>query len=119
MVGVEKLRVPISYLASLFTAGNEDKVIDVFKKLHAVRVSRRDSTVGDVTETQLNTCMNEAGYDTDTANAVYRLTSLCTYEERFVVPAAHREESIEMLESTNDFKGNTGFGFKERPARGL
>ncbi len=28
-------------------------------------------------------------------------------------------ESIEMLEATADAKGETGFGFKERPARGL
>ena len=32
---------------------------------------------------------------------------------------AHREESIEMLEATAEFKGENGFGFKERPARGL
>ena len=119
LVGIEKLRVPISYLASLFTAGNEGKVVDVFKKLHAVRVSRRGTTVGDVSEEQLSTCMNEAGFDTQVADAIYRLTSLCTYEQRFVVPAAHREESIEMLENTGDFKGSTGFGFKEKPKRGL
>src|SRR5690606_31682927 len=47
LAGVEKLRVPIRYLSSLFTAGYDDKVIDVFKKLHAVSVSRRDTTVKD------------------------------------------------------------------------
>ena len=119
LAGVEKLRVPIRYLSSLFTAGNDDKVIDVFKKLHAVRVSRRDTTVKDVTDKQLNTVMNEASIDVDTANAIFRLTSLATFEERFVIPAAHREEAIEMLENTGDYKGSTGFGFKEKPARGL
>lgn len=113
LAGVEKLRVPIRYLSSLFTAGNDDKVIDVFKKLHAVRVSRRDTTVKDVTDKQLNTVMNEAGMDVHTANAIFRLTSLATFEERFVIPAAHREEAIEMLENTGDYKGSTGFGFKE------
>ena len=119
LAGVEKLRVPIRYLSSLFTAGNDQKVIDVFKKLHAVRVSRRDTTVKDVTEKQLSTVMNEAGMDVHTANAIFRLTSLATFEERFVIPAAHREEAIEMLENTGDYKGSTGFGFKEKPARGL
>lgn len=119
LTGVEKLRVPIRYLSSLFTAGNDQKVIDVFKKLHAVRVSRRDTTVKDVTEKQLNMVMNEAGMDVHTANAIFRLTSLATFEERFVIPAAHREEAIEMLENTGDYKGSTGFGFKEKPARGL
>jgi nitrate reductase beta subunit len=119
LTGVEKLRVPIRYLSSLFTAGNDEKVIDVFKKLHAVRVSRRDTTVKDVTEKQLNTVMSEANMDVHTANEIFRLTSLATFEERFVIPAAHREEAIEMLENTGDYKGSTGFGFKEKPARGL
>lgn len=119
LAGVEKLRVPIRYLSSLFTAGNDDKVIDVFKKLHAVRVSRRNTTVNDVTEKQLNSVMNDANMNVDTANAIFRLTSLATFEERFVIPAAHREEAIEMLENTGDYKGSTGFGFKETPARGL
>ena len=39
--------------------------------------------------------------------------------KRFVIPPAHREESIEMLEATADAKGETGFGFKLKPARGL
>ncbi len=80
---------------------------------------RRDTTVKDVTDKQLNTVMNEAEIDVDTANAIFRLTSLATFEERFVIPAAHREEAIEMLENTGDYKGSTGFGFKEKPARGL
>jgi len=36
-----------------------------------------------------------------------------------VIPPAHREESIEMIEATADVKGETGFGFKMKPARGL
>ena len=117
--GVEKLRVPIRYLSSLFTAGNDEKVIDVFKKLHAVRVSRRDTTTKDVKEEQLKKVMSEAKMDIHEANAIFRLTSLATFEERFVIPAAHREEAIEMLENTGDAKGSTGFGFKEKPVRGL
>ena len=37
----------------------------------------------------------------------------------FISAAGHREEAMEMLESTADQKGSTGFGFKETPARGL
>ncbi len=113
------MRVPIRYLSSLFAAGNDNKIIEVFKRLHAVRVSRRDTTVKDVTETQLNKVMSEANMDIHEANEIFRLTSLATFEERFVVPAAHREEAIEMLENTGDVKGNTGFGFKMKPERGL
>lgn len=54
------------------------------------------------------------------ADAIYQLTSLAKFDDRFVIPAAHREQAIEMLEFTGDRKGNVGFGFKEGTAqRGL
>jgi nitrate reductase / nitrite oxidoreductase, beta subunit len=117
--GIEKQRLPMKYLASLFTAGDTDKVSAVMKKLLAVKVHRRETTVGDYDKDELNRVMTVADLDGHTANAIYRLTSLATFDERFVIPPAHREESIEMLEATADFKGETGFGFKERPSRGL
>jgi nitrate reductase beta subunit len=53
------------------------------------------------------------------ADDIYRLTSLAKFEDRFVIPPAHREESIEMLEATQERKGNAGFGFIKKPKRGL
>jgi nitrate reductase beta subunit len=54
------------------------------------------------------------------ADDIYYLTSLAKFDDRFVIPAAHREQAIEMMEFTGDKKGNTGFGFKEGTAeRGL
>ena len=117
--GIERSRVPMQYLASLFTAGNETMVKDVLKKLMAVRYSRRNDTVGDLTEEEMNKAMNEVGLDIHQANEIYRLTALATFNERFVIPPAHREQAIEMMENTADYKGSTGFGFKEKPARGL
>jgi nitrate reductase beta subunit len=52
------------------------------------------------------------GLTAEIADAIYRLTSLVKYDERFVIPPAHREEAIEMIESTDDRKGNAGFGEK-------
>lgn len=117
--GVESNRLPMKYLASLFSAGNTTKIVDVMKRLMAVRLHRRGVTVGDLNTAEIAASMKEVNMNEDTANAIFRLTSLATFEERFVIPPAHREESIEMLENTADVKGNTGFGFKEKPARGL
>lgn len=117
--GVEKNRLPMRYLASLFSAGNTDKIVEVMQRLMAVRKHRRGTTVGDMNKGEIANSLKEAGIDADTADAIFRLTSLATFDERFVIPPAHREESIEMLENTADVKGNTGFGFKERPQRGL
>lgn len=117
--GVESNRLPMKYLASLFSAGNTGKIVEVMKRLMAVRLHRRDVTVGDLNKAEISNAMKEAQINGETADAIFRLTSLATFDERFVIPPAHREESIEMLENTADVKGNTGFGFKERPARGL
>lgn len=117
--GVDKNRLPMKYLASLFSAGNTDKIVDVMKRLMAVRLHRRGVTTGDISKEEISSAMDEVNINADMADAIFRLTSLATFDERFVIPPAHREESIEMLENTADVKGNTGFGFKERPVRDL
>lgn len=116
--GIDATRLPIKYLASLFSAGNTGKIVEVLKRLMAVRMHRRGVTVGDMKQEEISAAMQEIGLSGKTADDIFRLTTLATFDERFVIPAAHREESIEMLENTADVKGNTGFGFKERPARG-
>ena len=109
----------MKYLASLFTNGDTDKVREVYDKLMAVKQHRRNITVGDLPKDKVEELMKTAKMSATAANAIFRLTSLATFEERFVIPPAHREESIEMLEATADHKGEAGFGFKEKPARGL
>ncbi|MFN8258067.1 MAG: nitrate reductase subunit beta [Bacteroidales bacterium] len=115
----EDTRIPIKYLASLFTAGDTEKVKEVLRKLMAVRYHRRKVTVNDLEESEVAGIMEKTGLDDETADAIFRLTSLVKFNERFVIPAAHREEAMELLESTGDVKGNTGFGFLEKPERGL
>ena len=44
---------------------------------------------------------------------MFYLTALAKFDNRFVIPAAHREHAIEMLEFTGDKRGSVGFGFKE------
>lgn len=117
--GVETSRLPMKYLASLFTAGDEEKVRNVLRKLLAVKIHRRDATVGDLPKEEVEEALSIGRTNAGEADAIFRLTSLATFNERFVIPPAHREESIEMIEATADVKGETGFGFKMKPARGL
>lgn len=117
--GIDQYRLPMKYLASLFTAGNEEKVKDVLKKLLAVKIHRRDATVGDLPQQEVEEALQMGKTSRKEADNIYQLTSLATFDERFVIPAAHREESIEMMQATADTKGDTGFGFKSTPARGL
>lgn len=110
---IDQARFPLKYLASLFSAGDEGKVKDRLKKLMAVRIYRRWKTVGDISEQKAMEVLREVGYTPEMAEDVYTLTSLAKFDQRFVIPAAHREYAIEMLEFTGDRKGNAGFGFKE------
>ena len=45
------------------------------------------------------------------AEEIYRLTSLPTYEERFVIPPMQLEMQIEQRFDPLKFRNNTGFGF--------
>ncbi len=116
---IEKTRLPIQYLASLFTVGNEGKIREVLKKMMAVRLHRRHVTVGDMDPVLVKNALQEVQTSPDMADAIYRLTSLANFEDRFVIPPSHREEAIEMMESVFEEKGATGFGFRMAPERGL
>ncbi len=117
---IDDARMPLKYLASLFSAGNEEQVKTRLKKLMAVRIYRRYKTVGDISEARANDALKDVGLTAEDADGIYYLTSLARFDDRFVIPAAHREQAIEMLEFAGDEKGATGFGFKEGSAqRGL
>jgi nitrate reductase beta subunit len=116
---IEQVRFPIKYMASLFGAGDEQTLVDRLKKLMAVRIYRRYKTVGDITKEKSDKALQGANLTEEDAENIYYLTSLAKFEDRFVIPAAHREEAIEMMDSTADVKGSTGFGFREPPVRGI
>lgn len=80
----------------------------------AVRIHRRKVTVGDISDEKVEETLKDAGMTAEEADAIYALTSLPKFEERFVIPAAHREQAIEMMDFTGDTKGDAGFGFKNR-----
>ncbi len=116
---IENSRVPMKYLGKLFGAGHEGKVVYALKKMKAIRIYRRAVTVGDITMETAENVLKEAGCTVAEAESIYRLTSLCTFEDRFVIPPMHREEAIELLEDVGQHKSSTGFGFVSGPERGL
>ncbi len=116
---VEKSRFPLKYMANLFSAGDESKIKDRLKKLLAIRIWRRAKTVGDIPLDKAEAALREVGYTPQVAEDIYYLTSLAKFDDRFVIPAAHREEAMELLENTGDRKGSVGFGFTVPAQRGL
>jgi nitrate reductase beta subunit len=116
---VDTARVPLRFLANLLGAGHEDTVRYALRKQKAVRWWRRAVTVGDVDRDTAVRMLREADSTPEEAEAIYRLTSLCTVEDRFVIPPMHREEAIEMLRDPLEHKQGVGFGFLAPPRRGL
>jgi nitrate reductase beta subunit len=114
---IDDARFPLQYMANLFSAGDTAKVGDALKKLMAVRLHRRQATVGDVSEATVKEALADTGLIPQMADDIYYLTSLAQFDDRFVIPAAHREQAMEMMEFTGDVKGSTGFGFKTETAK--
>jgi nitrate reductase beta subunit len=115
---IDRARTPIRYLATLFGAGNDEGVRYALRKQKAVRWHRRALTVGDVPAEVAERMLAEADCSPREADAIYRLTSLCTVADRFVVPPAHREEAAELAQDPLEQKGG-GMGFVSPPHRGL
>ena len=84
-----------------------------------IRIYRRWKTVGDISKEKAMEAINAVGFSEEDVDGIYYLTSLAKFDDRFVIPAAHKEQAIEMLEFTGDAKGSTGFGIKESTKRGL
>ena len=121
---IEEARFPMKYMANLFSAGDVDSVSLRIKRLMAVRLHRRFETVGDLKKETVDAALQDTGLTEELAEEIYYLTSLAKFDDRFVIPAAHREQAIEMMDDTGTFpheaRGSTGVGFHADTAkRGL
>ncbi len=105
----ERFRIPIQYLAALLAAGNEDPVRYSLRKQQAVRMFRRSETTGDLALEAVSSSLSLADCTQDEANAIFRLTTLSTAGERFVIPPMHREGSIEAAVQTGAAPAVAGF----------
>ncbi|MBI5093948.1 MAG: nitrate reductase subunit beta [Candidatus Hydrogenedentes bacterium] len=115
---LQKARLPIKYLASLFGAGNTEVVEAAMKRLMAVRYFKRAEGVGDVDEDKVKRVLREAQLTAEQAEAIYRLTSLCTVHDRYVMPPIQREEAMTESCSAEMCKGQCGLGTTTPPQRG-
>ena len=115
---LDNARLPIRYLANLFSGGNEEPIRNILRKMLAVRIlKRRQSVEGEVDE-QTERILSFAGTDLDEAEDIYRLTTLPNLEERFVLPPYHREMATEAWKDPLDHKGDAGLGYIRIPIRG-
>jgi nitrate reductase beta subunit len=86
---IDALRIPVEYLANLFTAGRVAPVRDALRRLAAVRAAMRAYQLGRPPQAQLD----DAGMAPADAEDLFRLLAIARYEDRYVVPPAHAEDA--------------------------
>lgn len=114
---LEKARMPIKYMASMFSAGNVSIMEEVYRKLIAVRIFKRAQTVKDYKQAEVDEALTQGKTNADEVEAIFRLTALPTYEERFVIPPLAREVAVEAWEKPLDHKREAGFGVRNKIAK--
>jgi nitrate reductase beta subunit len=85
---IDALRIPIGYLAELFTAGDPAPVTAVLRRLAAMRSYMREVNLGRPTDESIAGAVGMTG---DQVQDMYRLLALAPYDERYVIPTAHTE----------------------------
>jgi nitrate reductase / nitrite oxidoreductase, beta subunit len=108
---IEKLRIPVEYLAELFSAGDPLPVQAVLRKLAAMRSYMRDINLGREPDASIPAAVGmteESMYD------MYRLLAIAKYDERYVIPSGHSEQAhnLEELatECSLDYEDGPGMG---------
>jgi nitrate reductase / nitrite oxidoreductase, beta subunit len=110
---VDSLRIPVEYLANLFTAGDTGPIRAVLRKLAAVRAIQRAGQLGLDLDEDLPASVGSTPDDLDD---LYRLLAIAKYEDRYVIPPAHAEEAgrlmaqHEQLFCSLDTDGGPGMG---------
>lgn len=116
---LDNLRIPIRFMANLFSAGDESVIKSVYKKLMAVRAYMHDYKTKSAPEGYVNQMLEEASMSSRMAYEIWHLTAMASYDDRFVIPPMYREMGIELLQGDDPFKdrSESGFGFRNVPDR--
>lgn len=115
---LDAARLPIRYLANLFSVGDEGVMRGILRKMLAVRIFMRHKTVdGAITDKTLK-ILAAAQLTVAEAEAIYHLTTQPTMEERFVLPPYQRELAVAADRDPLAHKGETGLGYLQVPKRG-
>ncbi|GIG21680.1 nitrate reductase subunit beta [Cellulomonas chitinilytica] len=108
---IDRLRIPVEYLAGLFTAGETAPVTAVLQRLAAMRAHMRNVNLGAEQDPRI---AQAVGMTAEEIEAMYRLLAIAKYEDRYVIPAAHAESARALEETASgcslDVDGGPGMG---------
>jgi nitrate reductase beta subunit len=100
----KSLRIPVKYLANLLSGGKEAPIVNALDRMLAMRAYMRGKSVDGVANTAV---LEQVGLTEAQVQDMYQIMAIANYEDRFVIPSAHREEVIDAY----DEKGSCGFSF--------
>jgi nitrate reductase beta subunit len=104
MPDVRSLRIPLKYLANLLTAGKEEPVALALERMLAMRGYMRAKTIDGMIDEGI---ARRVGLRPEQIDEMYQIMAIANYEDRFVIPTAHRE----LGEDAYDLRGSCGFSF--------
>ncbi|BCI86359.1 hypothetical protein NIIDMKKI_15650 [Mycobacterium kansasii] len=107
---LEALRIPMQYLAELFTAGDTAVVEGVLRRLAAMRSYMRDINLGRETQPHIP---ESVGMTEEQIYEMYRLLAIAKYEERYVIPTAFSPQARELEQMGCSLTGDGGPGMYE------
>lgn len=89
LTALSTMRIPLEYLAGLFSAGDTRPVELSLRRLAAMRSYMRDVNIGQPVDPSIP---ESVGMTEEEVLAMYRLLSIAKYEDRYVIPTSHPEE---------------------------
>ena len=107
---IDTLRIPVAYLAELFTAGDPEPVTAALRKLAAMRSHRRRANLGQDPDPGIAGSVGATPADLD---ALYRLLAIARTDERYVIPTAYGiddtdREIVDEIGCSLDHEGGPG-----------
>lgn len=99
---IDAMRIPLSYLAELFGAGNKAPVIRSLQRLLDMRRVMRTADTGEPLPAQL-----PGGLSADDYKKIYRLLGIAKYQDRFVLPTLQGNRSQQEMQALQGGHGYT------------
>lgn len=107
---LDALRIPMQYLAELFTAGDTAVVEGVLRRLAAMRSYMRDINLGRETQPHIP---HSVGMTEEQIYEMYRLLAIAKYEDRYVIPTAFSPQARDLEQMGCSLTGDGGPGMYE------
>lgn len=106
---IDEMRIPVQYLANLLSAGDEAVIRRVLKQLAAMRSYMREVNIAGESHPEVAASVDMTAGQLE---EMYRLLAIAKYEDRYVIPLAHKELAAELDQQQ---QGSCGLDFAGGP----